>query len=44
MPSAISGMSPPPAVAELPDSEATTPSEMPVPNFSGVLDERLAWS
>ena len=42
MPSAIIMIKAPPAVALLADSEATTPSAIPVPNFSGVLDAFLA--
>ncbi|SCI67656.1 Uncharacterised protein [uncultured Blautia sp.] len=38
MPKVSKGIMAPPMVALLADSEATTPSIMPVPNFSGVLD------
>ena len=42
MESVSSGMSAPPMVALFAVSEATTPSMMPVPNFSGCFDEFLA--
>ena len=38
MPMAINGIRAPPMVALLAASEATMPSSLPVPNFSGVLD------
>ncbi len=38
MPSEISGISAPPTVALLADSEATIPSSLPCPISSGVFD------
>ena len=42
IPRVTSGMMPPPTTALLAVSVATTPSMKPVPNFSGVLEARLA--
>ncbi len=44
MPNAMMVISEPPTLALLEASEAMMPSGWPVPNFSGVLENFLAWS
>ena len=44
MPNAMMVTSEPPTLALLEASEAMMPSGWPVPNFSGVLENFLAWS